>query len=261
MERARSGGGDIGGDTNEGDKRGAEAGMHALSFARALFFFPLCMTSTASAFHCRQFSYKGGVAEQRGGVRRLGHLALAFLRDVLSWLRWTRPGRARTSTWTSAAHSWPTEVSRDQPILFACVSHTSVYICLWPVIPDEETENEGSKMPEISKSVTIQNSLFGRVVANRIRRFLHPSSSSVSTSSGDGGWEVLLRTGPRPSNLFGRVCMASRVLCFDRCLRFTSPTDEHDTRSDDSEFRTDFHEPAYIFCGFSRLYMLSWCGP
>ncbi|KAJ7790223.1 hypothetical protein B0H14DRAFT_222573 [Mycena olivaceomarginata] len=72
----------------------------------------------------------------------------------------------------------------------ACVSHTSVYICLWPVIPDEETENEGSKMPQISKSVTIQNSLFGRVVANRIRRFLHPSSSSVSTSSGDGGWEV-----------------------------------------------------------------------
>jgi hypothetical protein len=48
------------------------------------------------------------------------------------------------------------------------------------VIPDEETENEGSKMPEISMSATIQNSLFGRVVANRIRRFLNPSSSYIT---------------------------------------------------------------------------------
>ncbi|KAJ7845258.1 hypothetical protein B0H14DRAFT_978811 [Mycena olivaceomarginata] len=121
---------------------------------------------------------------REGGVRRLGHLA--FLRDVLSWLRWTRPGRARTSTSDVGRSHLPTEVSRDQPILFySRFSH--VCICLWSVIPDEETENEKSKMPEISKSATIQNSLFGRVVANRIRS---SSVSLVSTSSGDGGWEV-----------------------------------------------------------------------
>jgi hypothetical protein len=31
------------------------------------------------------------------------------------------------------------------------------------LIPDEETENEGSKMPEIGYSATIQNSLFGHM--------------------------------------------------------------------------------------------------
>jgi hypothetical protein len=118
--------GDLEGDTNEGRQRGAEAGMHALPLlGRSSFFLPQCMTSMASAFPLSPILIYGRRCRAEGGVRRLGHLAL--LRDVLSWLRWTRPGRARTSTSDVGSSQLPTEVSRDQPILFACLRTTYLF--------------------------------------------------------------------------------------------------------------------------------------
>jgi hypothetical protein len=99
--------------------------MHALPLLGRSSFFPLCMTSMASAFPLSQILIHRRRFRAEGGVRQLGHLA--FLWDVLSWLHWTRPGRTRTSTSDIGSSQLPTEVSRDQPILFACVRTTYLF--------------------------------------------------------------------------------------------------------------------------------------
>ncbi|KAJ7830904.1 hypothetical protein B0H14DRAFT_1188923 [Mycena olivaceomarginata] len=101
--------------------------MHAPPLFGRSSFFPLCMTSMASAFPLSPILIHGRRCRAEGGVRRLGHLA--FLRDVLSWLRWTRPGRARTSASDVGSSQLPTEVSRDQPILFAFLTRLYIYAC------------------------------------------------------------------------------------------------------------------------------------
>ncbi|KAJ7357963.1 hypothetical protein DFH08DRAFT_437494 [Mycena albidolilacea] len=119
--------GDVGGDTNEGRQRGAEAGIHALPLLARSSFFPLCMTSIASALNSTVAnSHTRAVLQSRGAcssARALSVLAGRLILITLNSPRSRKDKHVGRRQLTAAYRGF------QGPAHFIRVSHTSVYAC------------------------------------------------------------------------------------------------------------------------------------